>query len=63
MANITLAVVPRAVPKLAIHPRDAGDEAIGFDGAQHFSGLGIHLMDLAPAMLPYPERALGPGQS
>ena len=32
------------------------------DGAQDRAGLGIDLMDLALAILPDPERALGPGQ-
>src|SRR5262249_22906510 len=39
------------------HP---GDEAVGLDRAEDRAGLGIDLMDLPAAMLPDPERSLGP---
>src|SRR5713101_2527024 len=45
---------PGAVPKLAFHPGDAGDEAIRLDGAKDRAGLRIDLMDLAIAMLSDP---------
>ena len=51
---------PGAVPQLAVDPGDPGDDAVGFDGAQNLSRLGIDLMDLAAAMLADPERAFGP---
>src|SRR2546429_4315661 len=57
------ALFPGAVPQLAVHPGDAGDEAVGLQGAQHRPGVGIDLMDLAAVVLPHPQRALGPGHS
>lgn len=63
MANVTAGVFPRAVPKFTVDPGATGDEPIGFDRAQHFSGLGIHLMYLAAAMLSDPERSLCPRQA
>ena len=51
---------PGAVPEFAVDPGDAGDEAVGLDGAQDLAGLRIDLMDLAVAMLPDPERSLPP---
>ena len=50
------------MPELAVDPGDAGDEAVGLDGAEDRAGLGIDLMDLAVAVLPDPECPFGPGQ-
>ena len=50
------------MPELAVDPGDAGDEAVGLDGAQNRPGLGIDLMDLALPILPDPERPFGPGE-
>ncbi|CAM5442605.1 hypothetical protein [Rhodanobacter lindaniclasticus] len=58
-----LVVLPGAVPALVVDPGDAGDEAVGFDRAQDRAGRGIDLVDLAPAILADPQRALGPGQA
>jgi hypothetical protein len=51
------------MPEFAVDPGDASDEAIGFDRAQHLSRFGVHLMDLAAAMLPDPQRAFRPGKA
>ena len=61
--QLALVAFPGAVPQLAVDPGDAGDEAVGFDGAQDLAGLGIDLMDLALAMLADPERPFGPGHA
>src|SRR6266508_2547062 len=61
-AEIALLALHGAVPELAVHPGDAGDEAIRFDRAQDGAGLGVDLVDLAGAVLADPERPLGPGQ-
>ena len=58
--QLALVALPGAVPQLALGPGDAGDEAVGLDGAQDLSGLGIDLVDLARAILAHPQRALGP---
>src|SRR5947207_10690150 len=58
--QIALVAFPGAVPELAVDPGDAGDEAVGLDGAKNRPGLGIDLMDLAAPILPHPERAFGP---
>ena len=52
-----------AVPELAVHPRDARDEAIRFNSAQDGAGLGVDLVDLAGAVLSDPECPLGPGHA
>lgn len=51
------------MPQFAIDPSDAGDKAVGFDRAQHLARIRIDLMDLAAAMLPDPQRAIGPGKA
>src|ERR1700746_1666330 len=51
------------MPQFAIHPGDAGDEAVGFNGAKDCPGLRVDLMDLAVAILPDPQRSFGPGHS
>src|SRR3546814_2014824 len=43
-------------------PGHAGDEAAALDGAEDGAGFGIDLVDPAVAVLPDPERSLGPGQ-
>ena len=53
--HIAVVAFPRAVPELAVDPGDAGDDAVGLDGAQDGAGLRIDLMDLAAAMLPDPK--------
>src|SRR6266540_3096976 len=62
-AEIAVLALHGAVPELAVHPGDAGDEAIRFDRAQDGAGLGVDLVDLAGAVLADPERPLGPGQA
>ena len=62
-ADVALVAFPGAVPQLAVDPGHAGDEAVGLDGAQDGAGLGIDLVDLAIAVLPDPQAALGPGEA
>ena len=54
--QIALVAFPGAVPELAVDPGDAGDEAVGLDGAKDRAGLGIDLMDL-PVRDAVPPRA------
>src|SRR5205823_13300558 len=56
----TLVVLPCTVPEFSVNPGDAGDEAVGFDGAKNCAGVGIDLMDLAVRILAYPQRPFGP---
>src|SRR5262249_32670170 len=44
-ANVGLRSLPGPVPELAVHPRDAGDEAVRLDGAQDGACLRIDLVD------------------
>src|SRR5256885_1549885 len=53
-SQVALVTFPGAVPELSVDPGDAGDEAIGLDGAQNRAGLGIDLMDLPLSILPHP---------
>src|SRR5690349_15230618 len=62
-AHIALIAFPGAVPKLAIDPGHAGDDAIAFDGAQDRAAPRIELMDLAGARLSDPQRAFSPGKA
>src|SRR5215475_710352 len=62
-AQFTFVGFPRAVPKFAIDPGDAGDETVRLDGAKDRAGLRIDLMDRAFAMLPDPEAPFGPCHS
>src|SRR4029077_7502399 len=48
--KIAALVLHGAVPELAVHPGDAGDEAIRFDRAQDGAGLGVALAGLAGAV-------------
>jgi hypothetical protein len=50
------------MPKFAVDPGHAGDEAVGFNCSEHGSGFGIDLMDLAATVLADPERSFGPGE-
>src|SRR5665213_1191640 len=61
--QVALVAFPGAVPELAIDPGHAGDDTVGFDGAENFSGLGIDLMDFLAAVLADPERAFRPGEA
>src|SRR5205823_14553484 len=61
--QIALVTFPGGVPELSVDPGDAGDEAVGIDGAKNRSGLGIDLMDLPVAILPHPERPFSPRQA
>ena len=54
--QIALVTFPCAVPELAVDPGDAGDEALGLDGAKSRPCLGIDLMDLPVPILPQPQR-------
>src|ERR1700724_4822528 len=60
--HVARLVFPGGVPELAVDPGHAGDEAVGFDGAQDRSGLRIDLIDFAGAVVPDPQRAFGPGE-
>ena len=51
------------MPHLAIDPSDAGDEAVGFDGAKDRSSFRVDPVNLPFPILAHPERAFGPGQS
>ena len=48
------------MPELAVDPGDAGDEAVGLDGAENRPGLGVDLVDLSIPILPHPEHPFGP---
>src|SRR5688572_334445 len=61
-AQLALVAFPGAVPQLALDPGHAGDEAVGFDAADDLPGRGVDLEDLAIAVLPDPQAALGPGE-
>src|SRR5438876_941124 len=58
----TVLTFPGAVPELAVDPGDAGDEAVGLDGAKNRPCLGVDLMDLPVPILPHPERPFGPSE-
>jgi hypothetical protein len=58
--HVALVAFPSAVPELAVDPGDAGNDAVGFDGAKNSSRFGIDLMDLPASVLPYPQRAFRP---
>ena len=60
--QITLITLPGAVPELAIHPRNPGDEAVRFNRAKNRSGLGIDLVNLTIAIFSDPERSFGPSE-
>jgi hypothetical protein len=62
VAQVAFFAFPRAMPQLAVEPGDTGDKTVGIDGVQDRTRLRIDLVDLAATMLPYPERAFGPGQ-
>ena len=61
--HLALIALPGAVPEFAVDPGDAGDEAVGLDGAKDRAGLGIDLMDLARPIMPDPKCAFGPGEA
>jgi hypothetical protein len=61
--QITLITVPGGVPELSVDPGNAGDEAVGLDGAKNGTGFGIDLVDLSLAILTDPERPFSPGES
>ena len=58
--QITLVAFPRGVPELSVDPRHAGDEPVGRDGAKNRARFRIDLIDLPLAMMPHPQRSLGP---
>src|SRR5262249_40281191 len=58
--HVALVAFPSAVPELAVDPGDAGNDAVGFDGAKNDSRFRIDLMDLPASVLPNPERPFGP---
>src|SRR5262249_20280586 len=60
--DVAFVAFPGAVPEIAVDPSDAGDDAVGLDGAEDRSRLGIDLVDLAAPMLANPERAFVPGE-
>jgi hypothetical protein len=53
----------RKSPQLAVQPRHARDEALGFDRLQDRARLRIEAVDLARAVLADPQRAFGPGEA
>src|SRR5262249_14930887 len=61
--DVALITFPCGVPQLSVDPRDARDEAVRRDRAEHRSRLGIDLIALAVAMLANPERPFGPRES
>lgn len=61
--QVALAIFPGAVPEFSVNPRDAGNEAVGFDGAKNRPCFGIDLMDLPASVLPHPECPFGPRES
>src|SRR5262245_43181766 len=61
-ADVALVALPRCVPQFAVDPRHASDETVRFDRALDGARLGIDLQDLAIAVLPDPQAALGPGE-
>src|SRR5262249_47946289 len=58
--QLALITFPGAVPEFPIDPGDPGNEAIGLDGAQNHSCLGIDLMDLPIPVPAHPKRPFGP---
>src|SRR3977135_22019 len=62
-AEIAFLFFPGTVPELLANPSDAGHEAVRIESAEDLPALRIDLMDLAVAMLPDPERPLGPGHA
>src|SRR5262249_29459409 len=62
-AQVAFVRFPRAMPKFAVDPGDAGHEAVRLEGAKDRAGLRIDLMDFAFAMLPDPEAPFRPGHS
>jgi hypothetical protein len=58
--QIALVTVPGGVPEISVDPGYSGDEAVGLDGAENGSGVGIDLMDLSIAILAHPKRTFGP---
>ena len=63
LPNIAFVAFPCRVPKFSVDPGHASDEAVAFDGAQNGARRGIDLVDLAIAVLPHPQAALGPGEA
>src|SRR5512135_1461195 len=51
------------MPELAVDPGDAGDEAVGLDGAENSPRMRIDLMYLALPILAYPQHSFGPVES
>src|SRR6516225_8568485 len=54
---------PPHIALFAIHPGDAGDEAVGLDRAEDRPGLRVDLMNFSRPILADPERAFGPGEA
>ena len=48
------------MPEFAIDPGHAGDEAVRFDRAENRARFRIDLINLALAIVTYPQRAFGP---
>src|ERR1700748_2086259 len=62
-AQIALLAFPGGVPEFSIQPADAGDEAVGLDGAKNWTGLGIDLMYIPVSVLPHPQSPFSPRQA
>jgi len=48
------------VPEFAVDPGNAGNDAVGFDGAQNDPGFGVDLMELAASRLDSMVRRMTP---
>ena len=62
-SQIIVITVPGRVPERIANPCDAGDKAVGFDGAKKFSRFRVDLANRPFPVLPYPERAFRPGEA
>src|SRR5207237_320708 len=58
-SHIALITIPGAMPELAIHPGDPGDEAVGLDGAQDLAGLGISGIQRVSCRKPHMTAIIG----
>src|SRR5579883_1728165 len=51
------------MPKLSLYPGNAGDEAVGVNGAKDRACFRIYLVDFPVSILADPERSFGPRES
>ena len=62
-SQFAFVVFPAAMPQLAVHPGDAGDEAVAFDGAQDGAGVRVDLMNFPVLVLADPQAAFCPSHA